>query len=73
MPLRTHYSNIPLFQHSNWGEAPKFVLTTSLPATIDVEVMISMAARVHVEAAPVITTVNLEYLKPYLEKDTQGA
>jgi len=19
---RTHYSNIPVFQHSNWGEAP---------------------------------------------------
>jgi hypothetical protein len=23
---RTHYSNIPAFQHSNWGEAPKFSL-----------------------------------------------
>ena len=22
---QTHYSIIPLFQHSNWGEAPKFV------------------------------------------------
>jgi len=21
---KTHYSIIPLFQHSNWGEAPKF-------------------------------------------------
>jgi len=22
----THYSNIPSFQHSNWGEAPKFFM-----------------------------------------------
>ena len=22
----THYSTIPVFQHSNWGEAPKFEL-----------------------------------------------
>jgi hypothetical protein len=22
--LRTHYSIIPVFQHSNWGEVPKF-------------------------------------------------
>ena len=21
----THYSSIPVFQHSNWGEAPKFI------------------------------------------------
>jgi hypothetical protein len=21
---KNHYSNIPVFQHSNWGEAPKF-------------------------------------------------
>ncbi len=55
------------------NQASNLVLTTSLPATIDVEVMISMAARVHVEAAPVITTVNLEYLEPYLKKDTQDA
>jgi len=23
---RTHYSTIPAFQHSNWGEAPKFII-----------------------------------------------
>jgi len=22
--FRTHYSIIPVFQHSNWGEVPKF-------------------------------------------------
>ncbi len=22
---RSHYSIIPVFQHSNWGEAPKFI------------------------------------------------
>jgi hypothetical protein len=21
---KTHYSSVPSFQHSNWGEAPKF-------------------------------------------------
>ncbi len=25
----THYSITPLFQHSNWGEAPKFKYTGS--------------------------------------------
>ncbi len=24
---RTHYSSIPVFQHSNWGVAPKFLRT----------------------------------------------
>jgi hypothetical protein len=27
VPFRqTHYSNDPSFQHSNWGEAPKFYI-----------------------------------------------
>jgi len=29
-----------------------------------------MAARVHVEAAPVITSINLEYLEPYFRKNS---
>ncbi len=26
----THYSSIPVFQHSNWGEAPKFKYNSAL-------------------------------------------
>ncbi len=47
------------------------ILKTSLPVDIDVDVMIAMAARIHVEAAPVITAINLEYLEPYFQKKNQ--
>ena len=26
---KAHYSIIPVFQHSNWGKAPKFIITLS--------------------------------------------
>lgn len=51
--------------------ASNLILKTSLPVDVDVDVMIAMAARVHAEAAPVITSINLEYLKPYFQKKTQ--
>jgi L-serine dehydratase len=38
---------------------------------VDVDVMIAMAAKVHAEAAPAITSINLEYLRPYFQKKTQ--
>ena len=38
---------------------------TTLPVEVDVDVMMAMAAKIHVQAAPVITAVNLEYLKPF--------
>jgi L-serine dehydratase len=41
------------------------VLRTTLPVDIDIDVMIAMAARIHREAAPVITKINVKYLKPY--------
>lgn len=51
------------------NQASNLILKTSLPVDVDVDVMIAMAARVHVEAAPVITAINLEYLEPYFRKN----
>lgn len=51
------------------NQASNLILKTSLPVAVDVDVMIAMAARVHVEAAPVITSINLEYLEPYFRKN----
>ncbi len=53
------------------NQASNLVLKTSLPVDIDVDVMLAMAARVHVEAAPVITNINLAYLEPYFRKRPQ--
>ncbi len=50
------------------NQAAQLVLRTSLPVEVDADVMIAMAARVHVEAAPIITAINLEYLEPYFKK-----
>jgi L-serine dehydratase len=50
------------------NQAANLVLKTSLPVDVDVDVMIAMAARIHVEAAPVITAINLEYMAPYFKK-----
>jgi L-serine dehydratase len=51
--------------------AAKLVLKSTLPVDIDVDVMIAMAARVHREAAPPITDVNVHYMKPYFRKREQ--
>lgn len=48
--------------------ASKLILTTSLPIDIDVDVMIAMAARIHREAAPVISKINVRYMKPYFNR-----
>jgi len=53
------------------NQAANLILNTSLPVDIDVDVMIAMAAKIHVEAAPVITAINLEYLEPYFQKKSQ--
>lgn len=47
------------------------VLKSTLPVDIDIDVMIAMAARIHREAAPVITAVNVKYMKPYFKKRPQ--
>lgn len=51
------------------NQASNLILKTSLPVAVDVDVMIAMAARMHVKAAPVITAINLEYLEPYFRKN----
>lgn len=50
------------------NQASQLILKTSLPVDVDVDVMIAMASRIHVIAAPVITAINLEYLEPYFKK-----
>ena len=49
--------------------ASKLVLNSTMPVDVDVDVMLAMAARVHVEAAPVITNINLDYMQPYFKKN----
>ena len=51
--------------------ASKLVLKSTLPVDIDVDVMIAMAARIHREAAPAITAVNVKYMKPYFQRRPQ--
>lgn len=50
------------------NQASQLILKTSLPVDVDVDVMIAMASKIHVEAAPIITSINLEYLEPYFRK-----
>ena len=49
--------------------ASNLVLKTSLPIIINVDVMLSMAASVHAKAAPLITEINLEYMRPYFKRN----
>jgi L-serine dehydratase len=51
--------------------AANLILKTTLPVDIDIDVMIAMAARIHREAAPSITNVNVHYMKPYFKKREQ--
>lgn len=53
------------------NQASQLILKTSLPVDVDLDVMIAMASRIHVEAAPVITAINLEYLEPYFKKNPE--
>ncbi|GHV53874.1 hypothetical protein FACS1894206_05460 [Deltaproteobacteria bacterium] len=49
--------------------AAKLSLYTTMPMDVDVDVMLAMAARMHVEAAPAITKINLAYMQPYFKKN----
>lgn len=49
--------------------ASNLALKTSIPVIIDVDVMLAMAASIHVTAAPVITKINLEYMRPYFKRE----
>lgn len=49
--------------------ASNLALKTSIPVAIDVDVMLAMAASIHFKAAPVITEINLEYMRPYFKRE----
>jgi len=49
--------------------ASNLALKTALRVDVDIDVMMAMAASVHAHAAPVITEVNLEYMRPYFKKE----
>jgi L-serine dehydratase len=49
--------------------AAGLALYTTMPVEVDVDVMLAMAARMHVEAAPAVTKVNLAYMQPYFKKN----
>ncbi len=48
--------------------ASNLVLKTSLPVMVDVDVMLAMATSIHSTAAPIITEINLEYMRPYFKR-----
>ncbi|NWF56771.1 MAG: L-serine ammonia-lyase, iron-sulfur-dependent, subunit alpha [Syntrophaceae bacterium] len=49
--------------------ASNLALKTALRVDVDIDVMMAMAASVHAQAAPVITEINLEYMRPYFKKE----
>ncbi len=51
------------------NQAANLILKTSLPVPVDIDVMLAMAARIHKDVAPVITPINIRYLRPYFEKN----
>ena len=51
--------------------ASNLALKTSLPVAIDPDVMLAMAAKIHAAAAPVITAINLDYMRPYFKRSTE--
>ena len=53
------------------NQGANLALETSLPVPVDVDVMIAMAARIHREAAPAISAVNIRYLRPFFETNEE--
>jgi L-serine dehydratase len=51
--------------------AANLALKTSIPVAVDVDVMLAMASTIHSIAAPVITELNLEYMRPYFKKNRE--
>lgn len=49
--------------------AANLALKTSIAVPIDVDVMLAMAANIHATAAPVITKINLDYMRPYFKTE----
>jgi L-serine dehydratase len=53
------------------NQGANLALKTSLPVPVDVDVMIAMAARIHREAAPAISGINIRYLRPFFERNEE--
>jgi L-serine dehydratase len=51
--------------------ASNLALKTALRVDVDIDVMMAMAASVHAHAAPVITEINLDYMRPYFKKERE--
>jgi len=49
--------------------AANLALKTTIPVMVDPDVMLAMASSVHSTVAPVITEINLEYMRPYFKKN----
>lgn len=49
--------------------AANLALKTSISVAIDVDVMLAMTAKIHATAAPVITGINLDYMRPYFKTE----
>ncbi len=63
----THIGGAVLIGHL----ASNLVLKTTLPVDVDIDVLLAMAANVHSTAAPVITQINLEYMRPYFKRNDE--
>ncbi len=63
----THIGGAVLIGHL----ASSLVLKTNLPVDVDIDVLLAMAAHVHSTAAPVITQINLEYMRPYFKRNEE--
>ncbi|MEW6335080.1 MAG: L-serine ammonia-lyase, iron-sulfur-dependent, subunit alpha [Thermodesulfobacteriota bacterium] len=53
------------------NQAANLVLKTTLPMPVDVDVMLAMAARIHKEAAPAITKINIPYMRPFFKTNEE--
>lgn len=53
------------------NNAAKIALNSNMEVNVDIDAMISMAAEIHKKAAPVITEINLKWLKPYFNHNRE--
>ncbi|MDD5659914.1 MAG: L-serine ammonia-lyase, iron-sulfur-dependent, subunit alpha, partial [Actinomycetota bacterium] len=53
------------------NNAAKIALNSDMEVNVDIDAMISMAAEIHEKAAPIITEINLKWLKPYFNKNSE--
>ncbi len=53
------------------NNAARIVLNSNMEVNVDIDAMVSMAAEIHKKAAPVITEINLKWLGPYFNKNSE--